>query len=325
MSRVIVIGGSGHIGSYLIPFLVEQGHDVVNVSRGKAAPYQNNKALWTRVEEVNIDRVAEEKRGNFGTRIAGLAPDIVIDLISFELASTQSLVEALRGKVEQFIHCSSIWVHGHLESSPANESAPLNAFGEYGIQKAEIEQWLLREARLHGFPATIFRPGHIVGPGWLPICPYGNFDAHAFTLMADGKEIVLPNFGLETLHHVHAEDVAQFVMLAIGNRQSSIGESFNVVADQALTLRGYAEAMYRWFGHEPQLALLPFDEWKKKHTPEQAHHAWEHIARSHCFSIEKARQRVGYRPRYSSIEAIKESVGAAIAAGLIETSVSESC
>ncbi|MNT01545.1 hypothetical protein D3C72_1360160 [compost metagenome] len=128
---------------------------------------------------------------------------------------------------------------------------------------------------------------------------------------------MLPNFGLETLQHVHSADVAQFVSLAIASRSTAVGESFNVVSEQALSLRGYTEAMYRWFGHEPQLALLPFDEWKKKQSPEQAHHAWEHISRSHSFSIQKAQQRVGYRPRYSSLEAIQESVSAAIAAGEI--------
>jgi hypothetical protein len=39
-------------------------------------------------------------------------------------------------------------------------------------------------------------------------------------------------------------------------------EVFNTVSSQALTLRGYAEAMYRWFGREPRLSFAPFDQWK---------------------------------------------------------------
>ncbi|MGE8062482.1 NAD-dependent epimerase/dehydratase family protein [Pseudomonas sp. NPDC089547] len=321
MSRVVVIGGSGHIGSYLIPALVDQGNEVISISRGVSERYHGLQSTWDRVTHLSIDRVAEEKSGTFGKRVADLNPDIVVDLISFDLPSTQGLVEALRGKVEHFLHCSSVWVHGHLECVPAKETAVMNPYGEYGVNKAAIETWLLQDARRNGFPATIFRPGHIVGPGWLPISPYGNFDAQVFTLMAAGKEITLPNFGLETLHHVHAADVVQFILLAIANRASAVGESFNVVSEQALTLRGYAEAIFRWFGHEPQLALLPFDEWKKKQSASQAHHAWEHISRSHSFSIEKAQQRVGYRPRYSSLEAIKESVIAAITAGDIQATV----
>ena len=40
MARVVVIGGSGHVGTYLVPALVERGHEVVNVSRGQSAPYR---------------------------------------------------------------------------------------------------------------------------------------------------------------------------------------------------------------------------------------------------------------------------------------------
>lgn len=314
------MGGSGHVGTYLISTLVDQGYEVVSVSRGQSKPFQTNEAAWRQVVQITLDREFEEAAATFGARIAELRPDAVVDLISFNLASTQSLVEALRGKVDHFLHCSSVWVHGHLESVPADETAALNAFGEYGVNKAQIEKWLLHEARLTGFPATVFRAGHIVGPGWLPIGPYGNFDAEVFSLMARGCGITLPNFGLETLHHVHANDVAQFVALAIANKPASVCDCFNVVSAKALTLRGYAEAMFRWFGHEPKISHQPFEQWKSGHTADQAHHAWEHISRSHSFSIHKAWQRIGYSPRYSSLEAIKESVSAAIIAGHIEVS-----
>lgn len=314
MSRVIVIGGSGHIGAYLIPALVDQGHDVVNVSRGQSKNYRPHPA-WSSVEQVTVDRTAREKSGVFGSCIAELRPDIVIDLISFDLSSTQSLVEALRGNLEHFLHCGTIWVYGHNAAIPADESDPPNPFGEYGINKAAIETWLLHEARRAGFPATVFRPGHIVGPGWTPIGPCGTVDTEVFSRMARGEEISLPNFGLETLHHVHADDVAQFIIRAIANKSAAVGETFNVVSEKALNLRGYAEAMFRWFGFEPKIRFQAFDDWKIGQTPEQAQQAWEHIARSSCMSMEKARHRLGYQPRYTSLAAIQEAVTALILAG----------
>ena len=45
MSRVVIIGGSGHVGTYLVPRLVEAGFDVVNVSRGERQPYQPARRL----------------------------------------------------------------------------------------------------------------------------------------------------------------------------------------------------------------------------------------------------------------------------------------
>jgi nucleoside-diphosphate-sugar epimerase len=317
MSRIVVIGGSGHIGAYLIPALVERGHHVINVSRGQSKKYRPHCA-WMSVEQVTLDRTVKERSGEFGACIAGLRPDIVVDLISFDLASTQSLVQALRGKIEQFLHCGTIWVYGHNAAIPAEESDPPNPICEYGAHKAAIEGWLLHESRRTAFPATVFRPGHIVGPGWIPIGPYGNLDTDAFSAMARGEEITLPNFGMETLHHVHADDVAQFVLRAIANTAASVGETFNVVSEKALNLRGYAEAMFRWFGHEPKIRFQPFDEWKAGRTAEQAHDAWEHIARSSCMSIDKARRRLGYQPRYTSLAAIQESVSALIAAGVVQ-------
>src|SRR6516162_9787255 len=98
MARIVIIGGSGHVGSYLVPRLVELGHEVVTVSRGTAKPYRPHYA-WSQIENVTLDRAAEEKAGQFGTKIADLNPDIVVDMISFDLAGTQQMVEALHGKV----------------------------------------------------------------------------------------------------------------------------------------------------------------------------------------------------------------------------------
>lgn len=313
--RIVVIGGSGHVGTYLVPMLVEAGHEVINVSRGQAEPYKPH-AAWSDVQTVTADRVAEDQAGTFGARIAALNADAVIDMISFTLESTQQIAETLRGKVGHFLHCGTIWVYGHNKAVPATEDDPHNSFGEYGTQKAAIETWLLEEAR-SGFPATVFRPGHIVGPGWAPLNPAGHFNVETFASIRRGDELVLPNFGLETVHHVHAEDVAQVAAKAIANREAAVGEAFNAVSPQALNLRGYAEEMYRFFGHEPRLSYLPFEEWSRTQPAEDARATWEHIIRSPAHSIEKARTRLGYAPKWSSLEAVKEAVAWLIENGRI--------
>ncbi|HEY3880184.1 MAG TPA: NAD-dependent epimerase/dehydratase family protein [Trebonia sp.] len=40
MSRVVVIGATGHIGTYLVPRLVDRGHEVIAISRGARGPYR---------------------------------------------------------------------------------------------------------------------------------------------------------------------------------------------------------------------------------------------------------------------------------------------
>jgi len=75
-----------------------------------------------------------------------------------------------------------------------------------------------------------------------------------------------------------------------------------------LTLRGYAESVYRWFGHEPALRFLPWDSWKETIEPELAAATWgPHRPQPQC-SIAKARRLVGYQPRYTSLQAVYEAL-----------------
>jgi nucleoside-diphosphate-sugar epimerase len=305
--RVVVIGGSGHIGTYLVPRLVAAGHEVISISRGEREPYQPH-AAWRSTRTIRIDREKSETSGEFGRQIADLRPDVVIDLICFTLESARHLVEALRGKIQHFLHCGTIWVHGPSVIVPTTEEQPRRPFGKYGIQKAAIEQYLLSESRTHGFPAAVLHPGHIVGPGWNPLNPAGHFDPTVFDRLAKGEELTLPNLGLETVHHVHADDVACSFHQAMINRSASIGESFHVVSGAALTLRGYAEEVAGWFGRKALLRFLPWEEWKQTTSEENAGATWDHIAHSPNCSIAKGRRLLEYHPRYTSLEAVKESV-----------------
>lgn len=316
--RVAIIGGSGHIGSYLTPRLTEAGHSVVCVSRGLKQPYVAH-AAWTRVERVLLDRTAEETAGAFGTKIRELRPDCVIDLTSYTLESAQHLVDALRGHIQQLLHCGTIWVHGPGVEAPATEEAPRCPISDYGVRKAAIESYLLDEARRNGFPATVLHPGHLVGTGWMPLNPAANFNPAVFADLAAGREIALPNLGRETLHHVHADDVAQAFVKAMDHWSVAIGEAFHVVSPAAVSMGGYAEAVARWFGQEARIRYLPWEQWRSEVPEKDAKVTWDHIARSPNCSIAKAQRLLDYRPRYRSLEAVRESVEWLVAHGMIET------
>jgi nucleoside-diphosphate-sugar epimerase len=307
MSRIVVIGATGHIGTYLVPRLLLAGHDVVAVSRGQATPYRSG-AVWARAETVTLDRDSAEAEGRFGQAIADLKADVVVDCICFTRQSSDQLADALAGTNTHLIHVGTIWTHGTASVVPTVESAVKHPFGAYGIAKADIEADLLRRSRIGQLAVTIVHPGHIVGPGWAPLNPAGHFNPAVFTRIAAGESLALPNFGLETVHHVHADDVAQLIERAIDNPGSALGESFHAVSDRAITLRGYAEAIYRWFGHEPRLSFAPYETWAKSEDAKDAAATLEHISRSPNCSIEKARALLGYAPRYTSIEAVTESV-----------------
>jgi nucleoside-diphosphate-sugar epimerase len=129
-----------------------------------------------------------------------------------------------------------------------------------------------------------------------------------FVTLARGEELTLPNLGLETVHHVHADDVAQSFMQAIANWGNSVGESFHVVSPRALTLRGYAESVAAWFGQTAQLSYLAWEEWRGTVSEDEARATWDHIAHSPNCSIAKAQRLLNFQPRYTSLEAVREAV-----------------
>jgi nucleoside-diphosphate-sugar epimerase len=68
--RIVVIGGSGHVGTFLVPRLVRSGHEVVNLTRGARTPYIDDEA-WSDVEQVAVDRrprMLPERLGNGSPR-----------------------------------------------------------------------------------------------------------------------------------------------------------------------------------------------------------------------------------------------------------------
>jgi nucleoside-diphosphate-sugar epimerase len=313
MSRVVVIGATGHIGTYLVPRLVDGGHEVIAVSRGIRGPYQA-RPQWQGVTRVAADREAEDAAGTFGDRIAALRPDVVIDLICFTRASAEQLVDALRPSRPLLVHCGTIWVHGPALRVPVTEDEPRTAYGEYGTGKAEIEALLHSQTRAGGVPAVVLHPGHISGPGWPVITPAGNLAPATWTALATGRPLALPDHGLGVLHHVHADDVAQAFELAL-SRPEAIGASFHVVAEQAMTLRGLAAGVAGWFGREPVLDFVDWAEFTLRAGQLPAEATREHTFRSITASIARAREILGYAPRYSSLAALYEALAWLVANG----------
>lgn len=307
--RILVIGGSGHIGSYLVPRLVRAGHQVVSMSRGQAGPYTDGRE-WGEVIPVAVDRGAAEADGSFGRTVLAQRADVVIDLICFTEESAAALVTALRGGVDHLLHCGSVWRYGASRKLPITEDSACTdePHDEYGIHKARIADLLKRENGNGGLITTSIHPGHIVGPGWHPIGPVGNVDETLWTALSSGRTIDVPGSGTETLHHVHADDVAQAFERAVANRDAAAGEDFNIVAPTALNVRGYIQIASGWFGHASALRSVSWDRFRELTTPEHADVSRSHLERSQVFSIEKARARLGYEPRYEPEAAILESV-----------------
>ncbi len=305
--RIVVIGGTGHIGSFLLPRLVRAGHEVVSISRGQRSSYLDD-AASRQVQHVTADRLEEDRVGRFAARVAELQPDVVIDLVCFTLESATALVERLRGHTGHLVHCGSIWRHGPSLKLPVTEKNGAPPVGEYGIAKAAIAAMLKEETSTGGLVTTSLHPGHIVGPGWHPIGPLGNVDPSVWHRLSAGQPVDIPGIGVELLHHVHADDVAQAFEAAVADPDAAAGEDFDVVAPSALNVRGYAQVAASWFGQTADLPSVSWEEFRRGTSKENSDCSWEHLVRSQYVSIDKARTVLGYTPRYEPEEAVLESV-----------------
>ena len=128
--RAVVIGAAGHIGTYLIPMLEDSGYDTIAITRTMSQPYEDAPACH-RVKRVLLDR---EKDPDFIDRIKEMEPDIIVDLVNFDIRETEKIVEGFRGSgLSHYLYCSSCWAHGMAETLPFDPDdltkEPLDDYG----------------------------------------------------------------------------------------------------------------------------------------------------------------------------------------------------
>jgi nucleoside-diphosphate-sugar epimerase len=90
------------------------------------------------------------------------------------------------------------------------------------------------------------------------------------------------------------------------------------VSEQAMTLRGLATGVAAWFGREPELDFVDWDEYERRAGAGHATATREHVGRSIAASIDRARAVLGYAPRYSSLQALHEAARWLAANGAID-------
>ena len=310
--KIAVIGGNGQIGNYLLPMLVHEGHNVVSICRSNKG-YFRDAPEFAEVQEVRLDRDDED----FAQQVAQLGCDVVVDIICFTKQQAQAMVEALGDTVRHYVCVGSIWIHGHAASVPLFEDECRTPTDEYGRNKLQITDYLMEQWQTNQFPATVVHPGHIVAPGFSSIVgPQGNRNMGIFEALRDGREVTLPNMGLETLHHVHAGDVAGIIDAVIRVGRPTFGEEYHAVSQRAITLRGFCEEVAALYNKEAVLRFLPIDEFVKSVSEQDAADTLEHISRSPSCAIMKTRNQLGYLSR-TTMETIREHL---VALGMLEPS-----
>ncbi len=300
--KVLVIGSTGHVGSYLVKALLKKGHEVYAVSRGNKKSYGEDED-WKKVRAV----VATRSELCQSDIIEKIAPDAVCDLIAYSIEDVKKILVKIP-KNAFYLLVGSIWAYQTKLYTPVDEKHPKNAENEYGRQKGLMEDFLLGLCKTQGLKAAVVHPGHVSGKEWPPINPQGNVNQEVYEKIVRGEEIFLPEDGLATLQHIHSSDLANILVACLEKQDVSCGEAFIAVAERAETLKEISENLFKRYGHEPKIAYRTWQDFQKAVSKDDFEATFEHASYSPNCSVEKAKKLLGVKIEYTIDEILGEYI-----------------
>jgi nucleoside-diphosphate-sugar epimerase len=323
---VAVTGPTGTFGAGLLPLLQDDDRigRVIGIAR---RPFDPAERGWTKMEYRQGDvRDADALREAFD------GADVVVHLAFLITgnASRQTAREinvdgtlnafraAAAAGARRFVYASSVAAYGFHRDNPIGmtEDWPVRPADRlfYAQEKAELEELLREEAAGHaGLGLYLLRPPIVLGPNTVgakavlpgPLAPLGRVLAHPRPLPVR-LPVVVPEYPVQ---FIHEEDVGRALLLCVVG--AGPPGPYNIAGDGVLTAADVA----REFGALPitvprrpaqaaarALAKLPFLPPAAEWVEAAAHPA--------IMDTTRARELLGWRPRYSSLEALRATLDA---------------
>ncbi|WP_440989454.1 NAD-dependent epimerase/dehydratase family protein [Haloarchaeobius baliensis] len=320
--KLLVTGGAGFVGSHLLHRLVDAGHDVVSFdayesylspSSRQYRPYLDHRiaGLEDEVEFVEGDtrnpiEVARTVERVQPDRIAHLAhlpitgtcedhPEAAVDSI---VQGTVNLLEAAKAtdSVERFLYTSSSMVYGAFQYRPADEEHPRNPKGVYGGAKHAGETLTKSFCRNSDLDYTVVRPSAVYGPTDVNRRVSQIFVERAL----EGKPLALHDGGQQVLDFTYVEDTAQGFDLAL-TEDAAANETYNVTYGEGRTVKELAEVISEYVdGVETE--TKPVGDFRPKRG---------------ALDNSKAREELGFEPRFSLEEGMERYVEFVRSMGLV--------
>lgn len=228
--KVLVTGGSEFIGLHVVRSLLSRDHEVTAMNRGRM-----NDRLPPEVRVVIVDRKDHE---GLKARLAGERFDAVMDLTYAPTTGQDvaALLDAVGPNVRHVLFCSTGRVYDHALPIPYDEETPRSFYwGEYARNKIAAEDVLLERSRRDGFPFTILRPTHVIGP-----FNTRNNETFFFDRILRGRPILVPGHGGWLRQFGHVEDLADAFAAALGNPKA-FGRAYNATGEEVVTQVGFVE------------------------------------------------------------------------------------
>jgi nucleoside-diphosphate-sugar epimerase len=307
MIKALVTGGAGYFGALLTRRLLERGVSV---------------RIFDLNPPIDAGFDVEFMQGDVRDLDALLAACQGVDVVFHNAAhvamannkelfwsvnrdGTKNLLQAAaRQAATKVIYTSSSAVYGVPESNPVTEEMAPIPVEEYGRAKLSGEAMCWDYAR-KGLDVSIVRPCTMMGPGRLGIFQI------LFEWIFQGKNIPVFDGGKNIYQFVHGDDFAQLCIQASAARGADV---FNCGTDRFETMRELLERLCRHAGSGSRVKSLPMRPIMAvmkvasalSISPLVDYHALMY-GRSIYFDVAKAREKLGWTPRYSNKEMFVES------------------
>lgn len=282
--KVLVIGGSGFVGSGLIPTLIAQQIEVTVLNRGNNVIYGTKQLVADRNSEQQMLKATQKVEEQFF--------DAIIDTSCYTLKQCQVAFYAFQSKTNYWIQLSSAAVYLESEVFP-HEAFPIGGakiWGQYGKDKAEIDEFLMKAS----ITSVIVRPPYIYGPN-------NNHDRECFvwSRALAGKPIIIPNDQTSLIQFIHIEDLAKFFVQLVQEpeKESAI---YNLAAQEQVTLQEWVIVTLKAAGLAAKLII-------NESTQYSARQYFPFRDYSCCLNTEKVRKKRGWQEEYSLEEGLRQT------------------
>jgi nucleoside-diphosphate-sugar epimerase len=310
VSRVLVTGGAGTIGSAVVRRLLSDAAYEVRVSDQREAPYWMREGCEVHTGDLrDLNQAREATAGcaqviHLAAIVGGIANfhKLPHTLTEVNNALYNSVVRAaLDHQVERFVYVSSSMVFERAEEFPTPEDylarcpVPLSA---YGFSKLTGEVYCRAAHDEHGLPYTICRPFNAYGPGEMPEDEPGI--AHAVPdlirkSLTGRRPLAIFGSGEQTRTLTHVDDIAEGVVTAMSS-PAGLNEDFNISASEELTVAEIARICWEACGNDPA-------DFELEHLP-----SFEVDVQRRWPAVDKARELLGWEARIDVRQGIAQTV-----------------
>lgn len=233
MSKIIVTGGAGFIGSHLTDKLIELGHNVIvidNLMLGKKE-FINKKAKFVKADIRDYKIIAKYFKGVDVVFHLAADPRLQVSVKDpiatheINVAGTLNVLEAARcAKVKKVIFSSSCAAYGE-QAVPIKEDVKMSPLSPYGLHKLMGEQYCRLYSSLFGVETVCLRYFNVFGPRKLATGSYPMVIPVFLDQKKNGQSLTIVGDGTSTRDYVHVQDVIKANILAW---ESSVGDGLSI-------------------------------------------------------------------------------------------------